>query len=87
MEQKIGEFKKLLYKSKRIQKYSLNKRINAKKINKKKKTENLNCIASAKYGHPLEEIEVKSLKDDKFREIYYFYRVVKVKKIQKGLEK
>lgn len=41
---------------------------------------NFNSIASTKYGYPLEEIDVKSLKDDKFREICDFYRLVKVRK-------
>lgn len=40
---------------------------------------NFNSIASTKYGYPPEEIDVKSLKDDKFREICDFYRLVKVR--------
>ena len=32
-----------------------------------------------KYGQLPEEIERKSLKDDKFRKIYDFYKLVKVK--------
>ena len=45
-----------------------------------KTTDNLNSIASTKYCHLPEEVEVKCLKDDKFREIYDFYGLVKAKK-------
>ena len=72
VEQKIREFKKLLFKSKRIQKKSSSKRIDAKKLIQNE-TDNLNSIASTKYDHPPEEIEMKNLKDYKFREIYNFF--------------
>ena len=40
----------------------------------------MNKTNSQKYGVPLEEIEEKSLADEKFREIYDFPRMVRVSK-------
>ena len=54
---------------------------------KNKRADNLNSIASTKYGYLPEKIEVKSLKDDKFREINDFYRLVKVKQNAERNEK
>lgn len=70
-KQKINDLKKLLFKSKKYRKI-----LQAKESMQKN---NFNSIASTKYGYPLEEIDVKSLKDDKFREICDFYRLVKVR--------
>ena len=81
-EQKIRKFKKLLFKIYKVQKKLSTKRIDAKKLIQKA-TNNLNSITSAKYSNPLEEIKVKSLKDNRFREIYDFYRSVNVKQILK----
>ena len=81
-EQKTRKFKKLLFKIYKVQKKLSTKRIDTKKLIQKA-TNNLNSITSAKYSNPLEEIKVKSLKDNRFREIYDFYRSVNVKQILK----
>ena len=49
--------------------------------------DSLNSIALKKYGHPPEETEVKTVKDDKIQEIYNFCTLVKVnewKKIERN---
>ena len=87
-EQKIGQFKKLLLKGKRIQKQ------NGKKLKPleliKNVTRNMNSIISTKYNLPPETIEKKSLdkKDgDYFRETYDFMRVCKIDNDQTRNEK
>lgn len=48
---------------------------------------NLNSIALRKYGHPPEETEVKTVKDDRIQETYNFCTLVKVnewKKIERN---
>ena len=78
-EQK-SEFKKILLRSKRIEKYN-KKRM---KLNDliKKATFNLNNVKSVKYGFAPEQIEEKSLNKEtgkEFTEIYDLHRLIKVK--------
>ena len=77
-EQKIRELKKILFKTKNVYKRS-KKKINSKKIIEKA-IENMNKINSEKYGLPSEIIEKKTLSDNVFKEIFDFYRMVKVSK-------
>ena len=77
-EQKIREFKRILFKSKRLHKITKRgKRLDSKKLIKKA-VENLNKTNSQKYGLPLETIEKKTLSDNVFREVYDFHRMVRV---------
>ena len=78
-EQKIREFKKLLFKSKRLHKITKKTRLNSKKLIKNA-VENMNRTNFQKYGYPPETVEKKSLSDDIFREIYDFHRIVRVSK-------
>ena len=78
-EQKIREFKKLLFKSKRLHKITKKARLNSKKLIKNA-VENMNRTNFQKYGYPPETVEKKSLSDDIFREIYDFHRIVRVSK-------
>ena len=79
-EQKIREFKKILFKSKKLHKVTNNrKRLDSKKLIKKA-VENMNKTNSQKYGLPPESIEQKTLSDNVFREIYDFHRLVRVSK-------
>ena len=77
-EQKIRELKKILFKTKNVYKRS-KKKIKSKKIIEKA-IENMNKINSEKYGLPPEIIEKKTLSDNVFKEIFDFYRMVKVSK-------
>ena len=77
-EQKIRELKKILFKTKNVYKRS-KKKINSKKIIEKA-IENMNKINSEKYGLPPEIIEKKTLSDNVFKEMFDFYRMVKVSK-------
>ena len=77
-EQKIRELKKILFKTKNVYKMS-KKKINSKKIIEKA-IENMNKTNSEKYGLPPEVIEKRTLSDNIFKEIYDFYRMVKVSK-------
>ena len=77
-EQKIRELKKILFKTKNVYKMS-KKKINSKKIIEKA-IENMNKTNSEKYGLPPEVIEKRTLSDNVFKEIYDFYRMVKVSK-------
>ena len=76
-EPKIRELKKLLLKSKN------NDRRNKTKINPNKliqrATNNLNKTPIEKYGIEPETVEEKSLTDDRFRELYNFHRLGKIK--------
>ena len=76
-EPKIRELKKLLLKSKN------NDRRNKIKINLNKliqrATKNLNKTPTEKYGIEPETVEEKSLTDDRFRELYDFHRLGKIK--------
>ena len=79
-EQKIRELKKLLLRSKRIQKLD-GKRVKPNELTKKV-TFNLNNSISPKYGYALQEIETKSLDKDtgkNFQEIYDFHKLWKIK--------
>ena len=79
-EQKIREFKKILFKSKRLHKTTKGgKRLDSKKLIRKA-VENMNKTNSQKYGLPPETIEQKTLSDNVFREIYDFHRIVRVSK-------
>ena len=79
-EQKIREFKKILFKSKKLHKVTNNrKRLDSKKLIKKA-VENMNKTNSQKYGLPPQSIEQKTLSDNVFREIYDFHRLVRVSK-------
>ena len=76
-EPKIRELKKLLLKSKS------NDRRNKIKINPNKliqrATKNLNKTSIKKYGIEPETVEEKSLTDNRFRELYDFHRLGKIK--------
>ena len=78
-EQKIREFKTLLFKSKRLHKATKSKRLDSKKLIRNA-VQNTNNTNSQKYGYPPETVEKKSLSDNIFREIYVFHRIVKVSK-------
>ena len=84
-EQKIRELKKVIFKTKRTYKLS-KKKINSKKIIQKA-VENLNKTNSEKYGLPPEIIEKKTLANNVFKEIYDFYRLVKVTKAANRYER
>ena len=84
-EQKIRELKKIILKTKNTYKLS-KKKINSKKIIQKA-VENLNKTNSEKYGLPPEVIEKKTLADNVFKEVYDFYRLVKVSKAANRYEK
>ena len=84
-EQKIRELKKIIFKTKNTYKLS-KKKINSKKTIQSA-VENLNKTNSEKYGLPPEIIEKKTLANNVFREIYDFYRLVKVTKAGNRYEK
>ena len=75
-EEKIREFKKILFKMKRLHKATKGKRLDSKKLIRKA-VENMNNTYSQKYGFPPETVENKTLSDI-FREIYDFHRLIKV---------
>ena len=77
-EQKTREFKKLLFRSKRLHKATSTKCFDPKKLTCKV-AENINSIRSQKYGYAPDAIEEKAAESEKFRNIYDFYRLVKVK--------
>ena len=77
-EQKIREFKKILFRIKKTYK-RMKKRLNSAKLIKKT-VENMNNTKSIKYDLEPEVIEKQSLLDDNFREKYDFYRLDKVTK-------
>ena len=77
-EQKIREFKKLLFRSKRLHKTTSTKRFDSRKqicIAVK----NMNSINSQKYSYAPNAIEEKAVENEKLGEVYNFYRLVKVK--------
>ena len=74
-EQKIRGFKKLLFKSKRLHKATKTGRLDSRKLIRNA-VQNMNNVNSQKYGVPPEMVEKKSLKDEKFREVYDFHRMV-----------
>ena len=77
-EQKIREFKKILFRIKRLYRRR-KKRINSAKLIKKA-VENMNNTKSIKYGLEPEVIEKRSLADEDFKEKYDFYRLKQVTK-------
>lgn len=78
-EQKIREFKRLLFKSNKAHKAtSTSSRFNPKRLIRKA-TGNMNIIQSQKYGHPLEVIK-ENARSEKFSGIYDFCRPLKVQK-------
>ena len=78
-EQKIREFKKLLFKSKKLHKATKTGRVDPRKLIRNA-VQNMNKTNSQKYGLPPEEVEEKSLADKKFQDIYDFHRMVRVSK-------
>ena len=77
VEQKIREFKKLLFKSERLYKATKTGSVDPTKLIRKA-VQNINNVNSQKYGVPLKTVEKKSLKDEKFLEVYDFHRMVRV---------
>ena len=67
-EQKIREFKKILQKSKRMNKSTSTKRIEPKKLIQHA-TNNLNSIATQKYAVSPNFVEENMQQDEKFREL------------------
>ena len=76
-EQKIREFKKLLFQTKALDK-RLKKRIIPKKFIQKA-TNHLKNIKSVKYGFTPEQMEQKSTNSREFKGEYDFHRLQKVK--------
>ena len=76
-EQKTRELKKILLKSKRIEKRSDNRLKSNELI--KKATNNLNKKRSAKYGFTPNTVDEKSLENNYFTDMYDFHRLVRVK--------
>ena len=79
VEQKIREFKKLLFKSNKHHKATKMSRADPCKLIQSA-VGNMNNTNSQKYGLPPEKIEEKSLESEKFREVYDFQRMVRVSK-------
>ena len=77
-EQKIREFKKFLCRSKRLHKVTSAKHFDSRKLICMA-VENMNSINSQKYGNAPNAIEEKPVESERFREIYDFYGLVKVK--------
>ena len=73
-EQKIREFKKLLFRSKRLHKATSIKRFDPKKIIRKA-TENMNSIRLQKYGCAPDVVKENAAESENFRDIYDFYRL------------
>ena len=84
-EQKIREFKKILFRIKKTYK-RMKKKLNSTKLIRKT-VENMNNTKSIKYDLEPEVIEKRSLTDDNFREKYDFYRLDKVTKALKRYKK
>ena len=87
-EQKIGELKKLLLRSKRTEKFK-GKRIKPNELTKKA-TFNSNNTRSAKYGYLPEQIEEQALNPDTgkyFQEVYEFHSLIKVKEDRDRVER
>ena len=76
-EQKIREFKKLLFKSKRLHKATKTGRLDPRK-SIRNEVQNMNNANSQKDGVPPEMVEKKSFENEKFREGYDFHRMVRV---------
>ena len=78
-EQKIREFKKFLFNSKKAHKATTSSRFIRKKMIRKT-TANTSNIQSKKYGYPPETIAEKAVRSEKLGVAYYFYRLLKVQK-------
>ena len=76
-KQKTREFKKLLFKSKRLHKATKTGRLDPRKPIRNA-VQNMNNVNSRKYGAPPETVEKKSVGDENFREVYDFHRMVRV---------
>ena len=76
-EQKIREFKKLLFKSKRLHKATKTGRLDPRKLIRNA-VQNMSNVNSQKYDVPPETVEKKSPEDEKCREVYDFHRMVRV---------
>ena len=76
-EQKIREFKKLLFKSKQLHKATKTGRLDPRKLIRNV-VQNMNNVNLQKYCVPPKTVEKKSLEDEKFREVYDFLRMVRV---------
>ena len=78
-EQKITEFKKNLFRSKRLHKSMKTSRLDEKKLIRNA-VQNMNNTNSQKYELSPNNIEKKAIENEDFREIYDFHRMVKVSK-------
>ena len=77
-KQKIIEFKKVLFWGKRLHVATSAKRFNSRKLTRLA-VENMNNINSQKYGYPTNTIKEKAIENERLRDIYEFYRLIKVK--------
>ena len=77
IKQKIREFKKLSFKSKRLHKTTKTGKLEPRKLIRNA-VQNMNNVNSQKYGVPPETVKKKSLDNKKFREVYDFHRMVRV---------
>ena len=80
-EQKIREFRKLLFKSRKAHRQLLPALDSIQKKLMHKATTKMNNIQSQKYGDPPEAIKENATRSEKFRDIYDFCRLLKVQKI------
>ena len=80
-EQKIRELKTRAVKL-NIQKLKLSP---IKKI--LKSAANMNSVISKKYGLSPEEVETRSLSDEKFRELFNFHRIEKTRQVHERLNR
>ena len=69
--QKIREFKKLLFRSKRLHNATSTKRFDSRKLIRKA-AENMNSINSQIYGYTSNAIVEKAVESERFRDIYDF---------------
>ena len=76
---KLENLKKILFKIKKVHKASSSskRRLDRKKLIVRQRQ--MNNINSQKYGYPAKAVEENAVKSEKFREIYDFYRLFKVK--------
>ena len=75
-EQKIREFKTLLFKSKRLHKATKTGRLDSRRLIRNA-VQNINNVKSQKYGVPPKRVKKKYLEDKKFRKVYHFHRMVR----------
>ena len=76
-EQKIREFKKFLFTSKKSHKTTpTSAKFDPKKLIRKA-TANINNIQSQEYGYPPKAIEENAIRSEKFKDIYDFYMLLK----------